>query len=110
MIVVTNRIKTKRGFAQKMAPNFTKPGPLQEMEGFEKVEVLITRNDDADFDELNVNMYWKNMDNFSVWRNSDAFKAAHKRPEPGSADAQQESPLLGSEIIIAEVASVLEAK
>lgn len=110
MIVVTNRIKTKRGFAQKMAPNFTKPGPLQEMEGFVKVEVLITRNDEADFDELNVNMYWENMDNFSVWRNSDAFKAAHKRPEPGSADEQQESPLLGSEIIMSEVASVLEAK
>jgi heme oxygenase (staphylobilin-producing) len=109
MIIVTNRIKTKPGFAKRMAPNFTKPGPLQKMEGFVKVEVLITQNDNAEFDELNVNMYWENMDNFAVWRNSDAFKEAHKRPEPGSAEAQQESPIIGNEIVISEVASVLEA-
>lgn len=108
MIVVTNRIKTKAGFAKRMAPNFTKPGPLQEMEGFVKVEVLITQNSEADHDELNVNMYWENMDNFSVWRNSDAFKMAHKRPEPSSTESQQESPIIGSEIIISEVTAVLE--
>ena len=43
MIIVTNRIKTKPGFAEKMAPNFTKPSALQEMEGFIKVEVAITQ-------------------------------------------------------------------
>lgn len=109
MIVVTNRIKTKQGFASRMAPNFTKPGSLQKMDGFVKVEVLVTQSEQNDYDELNVNMYWKSMDNFAQWRNSDAFKEAHKRPEAGSAEAQQESPILGSEIIIAKVASVLEA-
>lgn len=109
MIIVTNRIKTKPGFAKRMAPNFTKPGPLQKMEGFVKVEVLITQNNNAEFDELNVNMYWESMENFSVWRNSETFKEAHKRPDPSSAEAQQESPIIGSEIVISEVASVLEA-
>ena len=28
MIIVTNRIKTKLGFAAKMAPMFTRPGAL----------------------------------------------------------------------------------
>ncbi|MEC0168391.1 hypothetical protein [Paenibacillus graminis] len=41
-----------------------------------------------------------------AWRNSDAFKSAHKRPEPGSEAANKESPVLGSEIITYEVASV----
>lgn len=109
MIVVTNRIKTKPGFATRMAPNFTKTGPLQEMDGFIKVEVLITKTNSSEFDELNVNMYWENMDNFNVWRNSDAFKEAHKRPEPGSAEAQADSPIIGSEIVVSEVASILEA-
>lgn len=40
---------------------------------------------------------------------SDAFKAAHKRPEPGSHSAEQESAILGSEIITYEVASVTES-
>lgn len=111
MYIVTNRIKTKPGFAEKMAPNFTRPGALQKMKGFIKVEVTITQNlpEDAEYDEMNVNMYWESMEGFQVWRNSDAFKSAHKRPEPGSAEAQNESPLLGSQIVIAKVASVLEA-
>lgn len=110
MYIVTNRIKTKPGFAQKMAPNFTRPGALQKMEGFIKVEVTITQNlTESEYDELNVNMYWEDMDSFQAWRNSDAFREAHKKPEPDSAEAQKESPLLGSEIVIAKVASILTA-
>lgn len=105
MIVVTNRIKTKVGFAAKMAPGFTKPGALQSMPGFIKVEVLVTQNS-SEHDELNVNMYWETQEHFTQWRNSDAFKAAHARP---NSTAGGESPIIGSEIIIAEVASVLEA-
>ncbi len=61
MIIVTNRIKTKLGFAAKMAPMFTRSGPLQKTEGFIKVEVLIAKNLTG-FDELNVNMYWNTID------------------------------------------------
>ncbi|WP_050613473.1 heme oxygenase [Bacillus testis] len=108
MIVVTNRIKVKTGMAEKMAGRFTQPGPLQSMKGFVKVEVLITKNL-TDYDELNVNMYWEDMDSFSVWRNSDAFKQAHKRPEPDSDAAKKESPIIGSELLMYDVASVLES-
>lgn len=103
MIIVTNRIKMKLGFAEKMAPMFTRPGALQEMKGFVKVEVLVTKNL-TEYDELNVNMYWDTMEDFTAWKNSDAFKDAHKGPGNGG----QDSPLLGSEIIISEIASTLE--
>jgi heme oxygenase (staphylobilin-producing) len=103
MIIVTNRIKTKLGFAVKMAPRFTRPGSLQKMDGFIKVEVLITKNL-TEYDELNVNMYWNTMEDFTQWKNSVAFKEAHKGP----TNAEQDSPILGSEIIISEVASTLE--
>ncbi|KGM45250.1 heme oxygenase [Neobacillus niacini] len=103
MIIVTNRIKTKLGFAAKMAQMFTRPGALQTMEGFVKVEVLLTKNL-SEYDELNVNMYWNTIEDFSKWKNSDAFKEAHKGP----TNTEQDSPILGSEIIISEVASILE--
>ena len=111
MYIVTNRIKTKPGFAEKMAPNFTRPGELQKMKGFIKVEVTITQNlpEEADYDEMNVNMYWEDMESFQGWRNSDVFKESHNRPEPDSADAEKESPLLGSQIVITKIASVIEA-
>ncbi|MEI4771229.1 heme oxygenase [Psychrobacillus sp. FJAT-51614] len=108
MFIVTNKIKTKPGFAEKMAPNFTKPGALQQMEGFVKVEVTITQNL-TEYDELNVNMYWENLENFEAWKNSDAFKESHKRPNSESKVAPQESPLLGSELVITKVASTIEA-
>lgn len=104
MIIVTNRIKMKSGFAEKMAPMFTKPGALQQMNGFVKVEVWVTKNLN-EHDELNVNMYWNTMEDFTHWRNSDAFKESHSR----SGNSGEESPMLGSEIIISEVASTLEA-
>ncbi|MDG4847855.1 heme oxygenase [Peribacillus frigoritolerans] len=107
MIIVTNKIRVKKGMGAVMAPGFTAPGPLDTMEGFVKVEVLLTQNL-TDHDELSVNMYWENLDNFTAWRNSDAFKAAHKRPEPGSGEAKKESPILGSELTTYEVASVKE--
>jgi len=103
MIIVTNRLKTKLGFAEKMAPMFTKPGPLQKMDGFIKVEVLITKNL-TEYDELNVNMYWNTIEDFTLWKNSTAFKEAHTGP----TNTEQESPILGSEVIISQVASTSE--
>lgn len=107
MIIVANKIKVKKGMGAVMAPGFTAPGPLDTTEGFVKVEVLLTQNLN-DYDELNVNMYWENLDNFTAWRNSDAFKAAHKRPEPSSDAAKKESPIIGSELVTYEIASVKE--
>ncbi len=108
MYIVTNRIKMKQGFAEKMAPNFTRPGALQEMEGFHKVEVTITQNLD-EYDELNVNMYWETLENFEAWKTSDVFKQAHKRPEAEENGEKKESPMLGSELVITKIASVIEA-
>ncbi|MFX3636558.1 MAG: heme oxygenase [Candidatus Pristimantibacillus sp.] len=107
MVIVTNRIKVKKGMAAMMAPGFTAPGPLDITKGFVKVEVLLTQNL-TDHDELNVNMYWETHEDFMAWRNSDAFKAAHKRPEPKPGETPKESPILGSELITYEVAAVKE--
>lgn len=102
LFTVTNRIKVKKGMGQTMAPAFTKPGPLQEFKGYIKVEVLVSTQFE-EYDEMNVVMYWETMEDFQEWRNSDAFKAAHKRPADGEPNPN--SPIIGSEIIISEVVS-----
>lgn len=102
MITVTNRIKVKKGMAMKMAPNFVKPGPLQQFVGFEKVEVLVSTQFE-EYDEMSVVMYWEKKENFEAWRESDAFKESHKRPASAHGE-KAESPMLGSQIVIAEVA------
>lgn len=99
MIVVTNRIKVKPGFAEKMAPMFTAPSPMHQLEGFKKVEVLVVTGEE--FETLDVNMYWETYEQFEAWRNSDLFKQAHANQGPPHG----ESPIVGSEIIVAKVAA-----
>lgn len=106
MIVVTNRFKVKKGMAENMASTFTEPGPLDSFEGFNKIEILLAQQNDHD--ELSVSMYWDTLEQFTTWRNSDAFKAAHKRPEPGSEASKKESPILSNQIVISEVIAVKE--
>ncbi|WP_431030179.1 heme oxygenase [Lysinibacillus sp. LZ02] len=102
MITVTNRIQVKKGMAEKMAPMFAKPGPLQQFEGFHKVEVLVSTQFE-EYDEMSVVMYWEDEKSFGVWRESDAFKEAHKRPSGDAPDPN--SPVITSQIVIAKVAA-----
>lgn len=112
MIVVTNRIEVKKGFGKKMAPNFTRPTGLDQFKGFVKVEVLVAENESSD--EMSVNMFWESMEDFQVWRNSDEFKAAHKREDGPKQEGghphggEGESPIIGSKLVIAEVAATLQ--
>lgn len=103
MITVTNRIQVKKGMGMKMAPAFVQPGPLQEFEGFNKVEVSVSTQFE-EYDEMNVVMYWDNKEGFEAWRSSDAFKAAHKRPATDSDEPNPNSPVIKSQIIVAEIA------
>ena len=102
MITVTNRIQVKKGMGEKMGPMFTQPGPLQEFDGFNKVEVLVSTQFE-EYDEMEVIMYWDSKEQFEAWRSSDAFKQAHKRPENGEPDPN--SPVIKSQIVIANLVS-----
>ncbi|WP_085993853.1 heme oxygenase [Oceanobacillus senegalensis] len=104
MIIVTNKMKTIKGYAEKMADRFTKAGPLQEMQGFHKVEVTVTEKQECDI--LNVSMYWESHEDFQAWRDSDIFKRAHQGSENKNAS---ESPIIDSEIIISKVVSTLKS-
>ncbi|VEI05277.1 heme oxygenase [Kurthia zopfii] len=109
MFIVSNRIRVKKGFAEKMAPNFTKGGEaLKQFKGFVKTEVAISK-DFEEYDEMSVNMHWETLDGFHEWKNSDVFKNAHKRPEAKEGEAPKESPMLGSTLVISEVVTTTEA-
>lgn len=108
MFIVSNRIKVKKGLAERLAPNFTKGGEeLKAFNGFIKTEVAIS-NDFEEYDEMSVNMHWETLDGFHEWKNSDAFKQSHKRPEPKEGEAPKESPMLGSILVISEIVTSTE--
>lgn len=100
MYIVTNRIKMKKGFAEKMAPMFTKGGDITKLKGFNKIETWSIQNL-PDYDELHVNTWWDTLEDFEAWKTSDAFKQAHSR-RSNHGEEKQESPMLGSEIVIAK--------
>ena len=104
MFVVTNRITVKKGFAEKMAPRFTKGGKIEQLEGFRKIEVWqIDNTNDTEY--MYVNTWWDNEENFKAWTQSDAFKEAHKNTGKSSTE---DSPVVTSEIVKADVLSTLE--
>ena len=103
MISVTNRMQVKKGFGMEMAPAFTSGKALLNYEGFHKIEVNVSTQHE-EYDEMQVMMHWDTKEHFEVWRNSDDFKNSHKRD--GNAKPEH-SPVIKSEIIIAEIAAVL---
>ncbi|AMG19784.1 heme-degrading monooxygenase IsdG [Staphylococcus saprophyticus] len=103
MYVVTNRIDVKKGFAEKMAPKFTQGGKIQELEGFQKVEVWLI-DDEADYDQMYINTWWDSEDDFKGWLKSDAFKEAHEGKSKTKSD---DSPILGNKVVKANVISEL---
>lgn len=97
MYIVTNRIKMKKGYAEKMAPMFTQGGAIESLKGFIKIETWSVEGLE-DVDQLYVNTWWETLEDFEAWKTSDAFKQAHAR---GSARKEAgESPMLGSELVI----------
>ena len=104
MITVNNRILVKKGMGMKMAPAFAQPGPLQQFEGFHKVEVNVSEQFE-EHDEMNVMMYWDSVEAFEVWRSSYAINSAHKRPEKESSEPNPNAPLIKSTIVISEIAA-----
>ncbi|WP_154840900.1 heme oxygenase [Staphylococcus pasteuri] len=104
MFVVTNRITVKQGFTEKMAPRFTKGGKIESLKGFNKIEGWQVEKDD-DTEDMYVNTWWDTEEDFKNWLNSDAFKEAHQRPK--QSDNKEASPVIKSEIVKANVLSVL---
>ncbi|MDU0421849.1 heme oxygenase [Staphylococcus haemolyticus] len=103
MFVVTNRITVKKGFAEKMAPRFTKGGKIEALQGFHKIEVWKVKRDHEN-EDMYVNTWWETENDFEAWTKSDAFKEAHQNRDKTSSES---SPVISSEIVKATVLSTL---
>ena len=109
MYIVTNRIEVKKGFAEKMAPRFTSNPKLEEMPGFNRVEVSLIEDDNADTEEMYVTTWWDSEKDFENWKNSDAFKQAHQRSDKGASKSEEKkvSPFVGSNLVKSRVLTAL---
>lgn len=107
MFIVTNQIEVKKGFAEKMAHRFTSNPKLKEMPGFQRVEVSLIEDNQKDTEFMHVSTWWASQDDFENWKHSDAFKQAHKRPNPSNSNAASESPVINNNIVKSRVLSSL---
>ncbi|MBB6731312.1 antibiotic biosynthesis monooxygenase [Cohnella zeiphila] len=85
MIVATNTIRIKSGFADQVAERFKSPKGVQHAPGFVRMELLQTSQEDHD--ELKVCTTWESREAFEGWVNSDAFKQAHAHARPAGGSA-----------------------
>lgn len=77
MVIVTNTSKITKGNAHKLIERFDKVGKVETMEGFLGLEVLLTENNSADYEEVTVSTKWEKKEHFQAWTRSDAFKESH---------------------------------
>lgn len=76
MYIVTNKTQIKKGEGHRLVKRFDKIGKVEEMPGFEGLEVLVTEKLE-DFDEVSIVTRWDSEASFKNWMKSKAFKDAH---------------------------------
>lgn len=99
MIVAMNTIRIKKGHGEEIIERFQNPKEISKFEGFLGLEVLKKLNG-KDEDQIRICTRWVDEASFNVWLHSPEFKASHSK----SAEERENSPLLGADFALLEVA------
>ena len=83
--VVANRVFVKPPYAAEFEQRFhRRAGEIDQQPGFERMEVLAPRSDDAPYVVLT---HWRDQQAFDDWVGSDDFRRAHQNPMDKNAFA-----------------------
>lgn len=102
MMMVSNTIHIKKGFADKVIEGFKQPKGIQNFAGFIRMEVLKTEGIE-EHDEIKVCTFWENREAFEAWTNSNSFKQAHERRQKQPEEKKGEQIMLGSKMTMHDV-------
>ncbi|CDN41379.1 MULTISPECIES: antibiotic biosynthesis monooxygenase [Paenibacillus] len=77
MLVIQRRIKVKEGFSGQIVERFSKPGPVQEMDGFIDMSVLVKAVRRGE-EEVIVQIRWESEEAWKGWEKSDVHIQGHR--------------------------------
>ncbi len=78
MFVVTNTIRIKKGYGKQVAERFAAAKGVQQMPGFQRMEVWLGDGHEAGEEELKVCTVWASEEAFRQWTSSESFREAHR--------------------------------
>lgn len=97
-ITVENVIQIEKGRVDEVLERFREPKAVHTFDGFIVMEVL-KKLDSPEYDELKICTTWKDQASFDKWLEHRNYGKAH-----APKNNQENSPILGNELSIFEVA------
>ena len=82
-----NKLDVKKGNVDAVTARFETTKGIKSMDGFIRMQVLTDTTDDA-VDHVVIMTTWRDAASFENWRESNAYKHAHKKRDDGSSEVK----------------------
>ncbi|MFA9558357.1 antibiotic biosynthesis monooxygenase [Evansella sp. AB-rgal1] len=78
MLIQTRKIVVEKGNSDKVIERFSKPSPIETMEGFIDRTVMVNRKKKEN-EEVVVMIRWRSLEDWENWEKSDVHIQGHKQ-------------------------------
>ena len=101
MWIVMNQLDVEKGKASAVTARFETTKGIESMDGFIRMQVLTDTANEA-IDRVIIMTTWRDAESFENWRESNAYKRAHKKRDDGTSEVKP--IVLGNTVTQYEVA------
>ena len=101
MWIVMNKLDVEKGKVDAVKARFQTTKGIESMDGFIRMQVLTDTTDETK-DQVVIMTTWRDAASFENWRDSGAYKHAHKKRDDGTSEVKP--VVLGNTVTQYEVA------
>lgn len=101
MWIVMNKLDVEKGKVDAVKARFQTTKGIETMDGFIRMQVLTDTSDETK-DQVVIMTTWRDAASFENWRDSGAYKHAHKKRDDGTSEVKP--VVLGNTVTQYEVA------
>lgn len=101
MWIVMNKLDVEKGKIEAVTARFQTTKGIESMDGFIRMQVLTDTSDETK-DQVVIMTTWRDAASFENWRDSGAYKHAHKKRDDGTSEVKP--IVLGNTVTQYEVA------